>query len=340
MAETTGSRIAGLLSPRRIGALYVWVLIIVVFSLWIPQLFLRGTTPQTILNQSTVTAIVAMSVVFPLAVGIFDLSVGAVLGLSAVVAAWLLGNTDLPIAAVIVITLATGVLVGLVNSFVILRLKIDSFIATLATGSILAAVTIAISGNKIMTEGIAGSFSELSTGMLGGLQLPVFYMIVLMVVQGILLERTRVGRLMYAVGFGPEATRLAGVGVDRLKIGALVGCSLIASFAGLVLLGRIQAADPTGGASYMIPAFSAAFLGATQFRDGRFNPWGTVVAVLLLATGSYGLLLSGIGQWAPQVFQGVVLIAAVGITVAQRRVKPATSTTVDTPATSEPRRTA
>ncbi|WP_166867833.1 ABC transporter permease [Salinibacterium sp. ZJ70] len=319
-------------APRRIGAIYVWMLIVLIFALWIPELFLRSSTPQTILNQSTVTAIVALSVVFPLVVGVFDLSVGAMVGLSAVVAAWFLGNTALPVPMVVLLTLLVGVFVGLLNSFVVLKLGIDSFIGTLATGAILGALTIAVSDNKIMTEGISGDFSALSAGMIGGLQFPVFYMLLLMIVQGILLERTRPGRLMYAVGFGPEATRLAGVSVTRLKVTALVSCSVIAAFAGLVLLGRVQAADPMGGVSYMIPAFSAAFLGATQFRDGRFNPWGTVVAVLLLATGSYGLLLSGIGQWAPQVFQGIVLIAAVGVTVAQRRVKPVRSDDPPSPA--------
>lgn len=318
------------LSPRNIGAVYVWLLLIVIFALWLPELFLRPSTPQTILNQSTVTAIVALSVILPLAVGLFDLSIGAMVGLSAVVSAWLLGNTDLPVPVVILCTLVVGVGVGLCNAFVILVLKIDSFIGTLATGSILAAVTIAVSGNQIMTEGIVGGFSVLATGKLLGLQLPVFYMLALMIVLAIVLERSKSGRLMYAVGFNAEATRLAGVNVDRLKLVALVSSAVIASFGGMVLLGRIQAADPTGGASYMIPAFSAAFLGATQFRNGRFNPWGTVVAVLLLQTGSYGLLLSGIGQWAPQVFQGIVLIAAVGVTVARRRVKP--SKRVDPPA--------
>ncbi|WP_084515791.1 ABC transporter permease [Microbacterium luticocti] len=308
------------MSPRLIGAVYIWILLIIAFSLWMPALFLRASTPQTILNQSTVTAIVAMSVILPLAVGVFDLSIGAVVGLSAVVSAWLLGNTDLPVGLVILITLFAGAALGAVNAFIVLGMKIDSFIGTLATGSIFAALTVAISDNKIMTSGITGAFSQLSTARIFGLQLPVLYMLVLMVMLGIFLEKMRVGRLMYGVGFNAEASRLAGVNVTALRASALIASSLIGAFAGLVLLGRIQAADPMGGASYMIPAYSAAFLGATQFRRGRFNPWGTVVAVLLLQTGSYGLLLSGIGQWAPQVFQGVVLIAAVGVTVTQRRV--------------------
>lgn len=321
--SATQRKIAQHLSPRNIGAVYVWALLIVAFSVWIPGVFLRSSTPLSILNQSTVTAIVAMAVVLPLACGVFDLSIGAVVGFSMVTAGWLLGNTDLPVFAVVLVTLCGGALLGLLNAFVILRLRIDSFIGTLATGAIMGALTVGIANNKILTEGIAGSFSAIATGRIFGLPNPVFYMIILMIVLGFFLERTGTGRRVYAVGFGSEAARLAGVNVTKLKLGALVASSTIAAFAGILLLGRIQAADPSGGASYMIPAFSAAFLGATQFRGGRFNSWGTVVAVLMLQTGSYGLLLTGIGQWAPQVFQGVVLIAAVGITVVQRKVKPA-----------------
>lgn len=309
------------LAPKNIGAVYVWLIIIVIFSLWMPTAFLRAGTPMAILNQSTVTAMVAMAVILPLAVGTFDLSIGSVMSFSVIVAAWLLGKTDLPVWLVVIITLFAGTLLGLLNAFVILKLKIDSFIGTLATSSIISAMALGISQNKMMTEGIAGTFSNIATGKLLGMPYPVWYMIALMLVLGFILERTRAGRLMYAAGFGPDAARLAGVNVVKLKLIALLASALFSSFAGIVLLGRIQAADATSGAEYMLPAFSAAFLGATQFRNGRFNPWGTVVAVLLLQTGSYGLLLSG-HAWAPPVFQGIVLIAAVSITVLQRKVKP------------------
>lgn len=326
LAQSTGvaerksgaGRFLRAVSFRNIGAVYVWALLILVFSLWIPQLFLQPNTAYSILNMNTVTAIVALSVIFPLVTGVFDLSVGSTVGLSAVVAAWLLGNTTLPPVMVILVVLLVGVLIGFGNAFVILRLKIDSFIATLATGSILAAVTLGVSGNRIMTDGISGEFSRFATDSLLGLQLPVYYLIIIMLIQAFILEKTKTGRLMYATGFNAEATRLAGANVARLRLWALVGSGVIASFAGLVLVGRIQAADPSGGASYMIPAFCAAFLGATQFRGGRFNSWGAVVAVLMLGTGSYGLLLAGVGSWGPQVFQGVALIIAVAITMTQR----------------------
>ncbi|ADB50768.1 ABC transporter permease [Conexibacter woesei] len=321
-----GRRLAGSLSFRTIGAVYVWLLLIAAFAIWIPDLFLREETLKSILNQYSITALAALSIIIPLSTGVFDLSIGSTMGLTGIVAAWLLGNTDLSPLVVVVLGVSVGALVGLFNALIVVRMKIDSFIGTLATGSILAAVTLGISGDQILTERVSGSFSEIASTDVAGIQLPVLYMIALMIVIGFFLEQTAAGRYCYATGFNPEVTRLVGVSVDRVRTLALVFSGCVAGFAGVVLTARIQAADPTNGPSYMIPAFSAAFLGATQFRHGRFNPWGTIVAVLMLGTGSVGLLLAGAPTWAPQIFQGVVLIAAVGVTVVQRRPKAARET--------------
>jgi ribose transport system permease protein len=316
-----GRRVAGRLSFGTIGAVYVWLLLIVVFAIWIPDLFLREETLKSVLNQYSITALAALSIVVPLTTGVFDLSIGSTMGLSGIFAAWLLGNTDLSPLVVVLLGVGAGALIGLFNALIVVGMKIDSFIGTLATGAILAAITLGISGDQILTERVAGPFSDIASKDVAGIQMPVIYMLILMLVIGFFLEQTASGRYCYATGYNPEVTRLVGVSVDRVRTLALVFSGCVAAFAGVVLTARIQAADPASGPSYMIPAFSAAFLGATQFRHGRFNPWGTIVAVLMLGTGSVGLLLAGAPTWAPQIFQGVVLIAAVGVTVIQRRPK-------------------
>jgi ribose transport system permease protein len=116
------------------------------------------------------------------------------------------------------------------------------------------------------------------------------------------------------MGFDRETARLTGISVDRLGILAFVTSAVIAGFAGMVLAARVASGSPDAGPSYLIPAFSAAFLGATQLRSGRFNPWGAVIAVLLLGTGDVGLILAGGPIWTPQLFEGTVLIAAVALT--------------------------
>jgi len=309
------------LSFRNIGAIYVWIALVLLFAIWIPDLFLQPRTLSTVLNQGAVTAIIAMAVIAPLCVGIFDLSIGATTALSSVSAAWLLGNTAVPFFLVVLLAVLVGAVVGLVNAAVVVGLKVNSFIGTLATGSIIGAVTLGISGDRILTAGIEAPFTYLASSELAGIQAPAWLMLAVMAGLGLFLERTRTGRRMYAVGFSAETARLAGANTTRLQVGSLVCSGSVAAFAGVLLLARIQAADPNGGAAYMIPAFSAAFLGATQFRNGRFNTWGTVIAVLMLGTGSTGLLLSGAPTWGPQIFQGLALIVAVSVTVSQRRVK-------------------
>jgi ribose transport system permease protein len=308
-------------SIRSIGAVYVWLVLIAIFAIWIPDLFVSSQTAKSILNQYSITALATLSLVIPLATGLFDLSIGAAMGLTGIVAGWLLGNTSLNPVIVVALALLVGLGVGVFNSIVVVGLSIDSFIGTLATGAILSAITIGISGDQILTDRVAGSFSKIASVQVHGFDLPVLYMLALMLAIGFLLEQTPVGRYFYAIGYNPDVTRLVGVNVRSLRVLALLCSGTLAGFAGIVLTARIQAADPTNGSSYLIPAFSSAFLGATQFRHGRFNPWGAIVAVLMLGTGSVGLLLAGAPDWSPQVFQGAVLIAAVGITVAQRRPK-------------------
>jgi ribose transport system permease protein len=297
----------------------VWLVLILIFAIWSPHLFLTGTTAKRILDESAITGIAALSIVLPLAAGVFDLSVGSTVGLSGIVAGWLLQKTGMPPAVVILLALGSGLLVGLLNSIVVVVMKINSFIGTLATGSIIAAVTLGLSGDQILTVRTSGPFAKFAIANWGGVELPVLYMLLLMLVIGFLLEQTVFGRFTYAAGYNPDVTKLVGVSVARIQVVTLLSSGVIAALAGVALTASIEAADPSNGPSFLIPAFSAAFLGASQFRRGRVNPWGTVLAVLMLSTGSIGLLLVGGPQWSPQVFQGAVLIAAVGLGILQGR---------------------
>lgn len=312
-------RLAARLSFRNIGAVYVWIVLILIFTIWKPSIFPTAQTAKSILNQYAITGLAALSVVMPLAAGIFDLSIGSTIGFAGVFVGWSLNTLKLPPTAAILLTLVAGLAIGLFNSLVVVRMRIDSFIGTLATGSIIAALTIWVSGDQIITGKLSGSFSDFASASLGGVQLPVLYMLVAMLALGYVLEQTVFGRQTYAAGYGPDVARLIGVRVARLRTISLVFSGLLGSFAGIALAAQLGSADPTTGSEYLIPAFSAVFVGATQFRHGRFNPWGTVVAVLMIGTGSVGLLMAGTQEWMPQVFQGAVLIVAVGITGIQRK---------------------
>jgi ribose transport system permease protein len=312
-------RLLGWVSPQTISVVYVWAALIVVFSFWIPSLFLRYATATTILNENSVSALMALALVLPLSAGTYDLSIGSVMGLAGVIAGELLAGGAINPYVVIVLVLLISACIGAVNAFVVVVLGIDSFIGTLATGSILAAVTLGVSNQQIITAGVAGRFSRFGTISFHDIEIPLLYVLVIGAAMWWVLSRTVLGRRIYAVGFNPDAARLASISVNRIRAAPLVISSLLSGLAGIVLCATTEAADPSAGPSYLIPAFSAVFLGATQFSSGRFNPWGTLVTVFMLGTGSVGLLLAGAPQWSPQLFEGVILILAVAITVRRGR---------------------
>jgi ribose/xylose/arabinose/galactoside ABC-type transport system permease subunit len=310
------------LSPARIGVVYVLILVIVIFSIMRPGLFPTWQTARTILNENAVTAIVALALVLPLSSATFDLSIGYTAGVVDVAIGWLLVHTGVPIPIAIIGAMGVALLIGLVNAVIVVALKVDSFIGTLATGAIMAAVIIMVTKSEPITGGrLAGGFANVAQTSIHGVTLPVIYLAVLAVGTWWVQEHTVTGRRLRATGFNQTSARLAGVLTSKLRFGALVFCALVAGFAGIIVASQITAGDPTIGPPYLLPAYAAAFLGATQFRPGRFNAAGTLLAVLLLGTGTQGLGLVGAPSWAPNLFTGAVLLAALvlaGLKVPQR----------------------
>jgi ribose transport system permease protein len=304
--------------PRNAGAVYVWVLLIVVFAIVSPHIFFTGATAKEVLNQYSITGLIGLALVLPLAAGIYDLSVGATAGLAGIMSAWSLATFTTSPAVAVLVGLGTAIAIGLINSIVVIAMGVDSFIGTLATSSIYTAIAIAVSGQEPISKNVNGAFSDdIALKNIGGVTIPVLYMIVVLLVLAYVLERTVFGRHTYAIGFDREVARLGGVRVRTTQAVTLVVCSLVAGVAGISETAVLGAGSPESGPNYLLPGFAAAFLGATQFRHGRFNPWGAVVAVLLLGTGDVGLLTVGAPSWSPDVFEGVMLIAAVGLTSAQ-----------------------
>jgi ribose/xylose/arabinose/galactoside ABC-type transport system permease subunit len=309
------------LSFKNIGAVYVWLALIVVFSVLEPGTFPTWATVQQILNQEAITAIVALSLVLPLSAGVFDLSVASNLGFCNVLCAWLIVKAELPIPWAIAIIFVAAVLVGLVNAAVVVWAKIDSLIATLATGALLQSGVIFLSGRSeiVGAELSTGFFSSISNTRFFGINLTVVYLAIIVALIWYILEYTVRGRRLYAIGYNQDAARLAGIRVERLQVGTLISSSLIAGgIGGIAVTSQVASGSTTIGPPYLLPAFAAAFLGATQLRQGKFNSIGTVIAVLMLGTGTVGLALAGAPSWASGVFTGVVLLLALGVTRAER----------------------
>ncbi|HWI71111.1 MAG TPA: ABC transporter permease, partial [Baekduia sp.] len=179
-----------------------------------------------------------------------------------------------------------------------------------ATGSLMAAaVTLVSDDQPIIGDQLGGRFGDIATADVAGIAVPVFLMFAVAVGVWYLLGYTVTGRRIYATGFNADGARLTGIHTDRLRFVSLVVSGTVAGVGGVLLASQISSGSPDAGPPYLLDAFAAAFLGATQF-GGRFNAWGTVVAVLLLGTGKSGLILVGAPTWAGSMFSGVVLLAA------------------------------
>lgn len=319
-SDGLATRLRSTLSFERVGALYVLALIIVAFSILAPDTFPRFATISQIVDNYAITAMAALALIIPLSAGVFDVSGAWTMSLSGVIAGSLVANTGTSLGVAIVVTLLACLVVGAVNGLVVVGLGIESLIATLATGSLIAAVSSLLTDDTPIYDPAltTGGFADISQGRLLGVSLPVFYVLVIAVALWYLMEHTATGRRLYATGFNLRASQLAGVRTQRLQVAALLVSSLLAGATGIVLASNIGSGSPTVGEPYLLTSFAAVFLGATQFKEGRFNAPGTIVAVLLIGTGVTGLALVNAGSWVGSAFTGVVLICALAVTRRKR----------------------
>lgn len=307
-----GRRIVRALSPQRISAVYFFVVLFITFSLWVPSTFLTSSTWHSLLNDQAIVALVAVGFAIPLAAGAFDLAVGSEVGFGGILIAWLLVPRGLSAVPAIALTLLAGGVIGALSGLLVARARIDSFIATLGMSSILEALLSWISGGEQILN-VPVSVQNLATDTWLGIAYPVWVLLVVVIAVWYVLERTAVGRRVYATGGNIEAARLAGVRTSLVTVSCLIACGVIAAAAGILNTARLGVGDPTVGPDYLLPALAGVFLGSTQFRGGRVNVWGTVIAIYVLATGTTGLQLAGAPVWIPDLFNGVALLLAVGV---------------------------
>jgi ribose transport system permease protein len=293
-----------------LGVVAVAIAMIVAFSIALPT-FRSFDNVKGLLDDQAIAGILALAVLVPLIAGEFDLSVGATLGIGSIVTAYA-SSHGVPSLVVLVIVLALGVLIGLINAGFILA-GASAFIVTLGMATILAGANLLITGGNTIYQGISYSLQDAAQTELAGFSLLPYYFLILAFVMWFLIEHATFGRYVRATGLGRDAARLSGVRTNRWLIVAFVMAGAIAALAGLLQTARTSAAPPTIGPDYLLPAYAAAFLGATTIKRGLFNVWGTVVGVFLLAIGINGLTLAGAPFWVPQVFSGGALILAVTV---------------------------
>jgi ribose transport system permease protein len=298
---------------ERFALMGVWAVLIAGFSFAVPGAFLSWPNFAAMFASYAPSALLALALIIPISAGDFDLSAGATLTLSACMIGVLNALHGLPIAVALAAALAAGAVVGAVNAFFIVVCRIPSLVITLGTSSVLIGVVQWMT-NSSTISGISPTLVSAMVGVrLLGVPLAFYYVLLIAALGYYVFEYTPLGRRLLFVGQGREVARLNGVGVDRVRAGSLIASGVMSALAGVAYAGVLGSSDPSSGQNLLLPAFAAAYLGATTIIPGRFNPLGTVAAVYFLATGITGLTMLGVPLWVTNVFNGAALILAVTI---------------------------
>ena len=303
------------------SALYLWAGFMIVFSLTQPQ-FLTWTSINLVLTEKAIVALLALAFLVPLVADTFDLSIGLMMGFSIAITTALAQNTGNPQALNALIAIAACAAVGFVSGFIVVKLGVNSFIATLGMSQVLAAANILISGNRTINGVLSDAYRDFGRTKVFGLPLYFYFVILIALILWYVLEQTPLGRYLFATGGNTDAARLSGLPTDMLRWGTLVASAVIAGFAGLIHTWKVGTYSSSLGPGFLFPAVAAVFFGASQLK-GRPNVWGTLIAVYALAFGVKGLQLTFTSgtAWIEPLFEGVSLLIAVALASRQGIIK-------------------
>jgi ribose transport system permease protein len=297
----------------RYGLVLIVIALVLTFAALRPETYLTTRNMLSIATSQSIVALLSLSILGVLIVGEFDLSFAALMGLCQVLIIGLVANSGLHWVLVALLLLAGAMLVGLVNAFLVRRLFVNSFVATMGIATILGGIGMGYSGGAIVIGTLPDSFSVVGQGKLFGVDFPVWYVLVSAIVLYFLFEHTVLGRQMRAVGDNRAAARLVGISITKAVAVAFVLAGGMAALAAVISGSQLGSGQPMIAMGYLLPAYAGAFLGRTTITPGRFNVWGTLVGVFLLGAGVSGLQLLGFAPWVQDLFNGAMLLIAVSL---------------------------
>jgi ribose transport system permease protein len=305
--------------PQRFALLLSWAVLVAIFGALRPSSFLTWSNFGSMFGSQAVLVVLTLGLLLVLRTGDYDLSIASVLTMSSMMVAVLNVQANVPIMLAVLAALAMGLVVGFLNGAFAILVGIDPLVVTLGMGTLLQGLVLWISNS----EPVSGISPDLVDWVVGrsvfGVPIEFYYGLVLAILVWYLFERTPLGRRMLFVGRNRDVARLSGIRVNRVRWGALTATGLISAFAGVLYAGTTGAADATSGLSFLLPAWAAAFLGATSIIPGQFNPWGSLIAVYFLVTGINGLAILGVETFVQSLFYGGALIIAVTLSQFARR---------------------
>jgi ribose transport system permease protein len=313
---------------ERFGIPIFLLLVIVAFAVTpsIGSVFRSDANIQNIIANQSVTGLIALAMIIPLAAGYFDLSVAALAGVSNVTTAALMATYHQPVAVAVAAGILVGILVGCLNAFLVAVIRLDPFITTLGTYIFWSGALTTYTGGQTITN-IPLGFSLWSIGKWLGIARPFWILMVVAAVVWFFLTQTPFGRRLAAIGSNEPAARVAGIRVNRAVFITFMLSGLLAGVAGVLLTSTSGGGDSTTAESFLFPALAAVFLGRTTIDPGRYNVWGTMFGLFLIAVAVDGFTLLGASQNATQVFNGLALVLSVAASTlsARRRDRKASA---------------
>lgn len=346
--EPTSAELQGLSTGERIrrflpvyGLPIIAVLLIVLFSALFPDTFPTLANANALIDNKAIIALLSLAVLAPMAAGKIDLTIGFGIVLWHILVISLQLNYHMPWPLAVLIVLILGAGLGLINALLVEFAQIDAFVATLGTGTITYAIALWYTGGRQVVGPLPDGFYAIDGTHIGGLPISAIYVLALSVALWLIFDYLPLGRFIYAIGANPRAAALNGISVRRYVTLSFVASGVITAFAGVVLAAQLQIGQASVGLDFLLPALVGVFLGSTTIKPGRVNVWGTLVGVTVLAVGISGIQQLGADFYVEPLFNGVTLIASIGIAgYAQRKrigsiAKKLGTATLAGPATAE-----
>jgi ribose transport system permease protein len=285
----------------------------------VPERFPTLSNLEIVLEAAAVPLVFSLGVTIVMVMEDFDLSIGANASLMGMIAATLMAEQGVSTVFVLLIVAAISLLIGLVNGLVTTRLGVSAFIATLGMSTILAGLTFAINSGANVYEGLSGSFVQLSRMSSLGVNTAILIAGGFCGICWFVMAATRLGHNMYAIGSNPTAARYSGISVPLHRTIGFLIAAFSSGLAGILLTARSESAYIHAGETFLIPSYTAAFIGAATFTSGLFNVPGTLVGVLLVAILFNGMTMVGVEGYVQNIVTGTILIGAIALTVRQGR---------------------
>ena len=297
--------------------------LIVLFSILLPDTFPTKLNLRSIVSDKSIIALLSLAAMIPMVAGRIDLTVGYGIVLWHILAISLQTIYGFPWPAAVLVVLMLGALTGVLNGLLVEVAKIDAFIATLGTGTVLYALALWHTGGRQVVGALPDGFYALNGTFVFGLPITGFYVLAISLIMWVLLDYTPIGRYLYAIGANPKAAELNGIPTRKFVLGAFIASGTLTALTGVLLASKLRIGQASVGLEFLLPALVGAFLGSTTIKPGRVNVWGTIVGVVILAVGISGIQQFGGSFWVEPMFNGLTLLIAIGIAGYAQRKKGA-----------------